>query len=84
MSKAGDMVQEIQQAVASPTGRLAVSPAFGSSGTYWGVQVYDGRKKVGMFMVATDEHGQTPAGALRSLADILEADAAEIVDGEGL
>ena len=66
------IVVEIRAAALSPTGKLSLSPAFGTSGNYWGVQVYDGRRTVGPFLVASEQYDQTPAGALRSLADLLD------------
>jgi hypothetical protein len=67
------MLKEMAAAVVSPTGRVSVGPAFSVQGTYWGTQVYDGRKKVGMFMVCREDQEQTPANALRALADLIEA-----------
>ena len=68
-----DALDAMRNAVCSPTGRISVSPAFSIKGTYWGVQVYDGRKKVGPFLIASDEDGQTAAGALRTLARVVDA-----------
>lgn len=62
---------EMKSAVLSPTGRVSVGPAFSVKGTYWGVQVFEGRKKIGPFLVAPEDDN-SPAGALRSLANMLE------------
>lgn len=66
-----ETLSAMRSAVLSPTGRVSVGPAFSMSGTFWGVQVYDGRKRVGPFLVAP-EGDNTAAGALRSLATVVE------------
>lgn len=71
-------IKAIQEAVGKPDTVLQVSIAFNLSGegpsSYWGVTVLGPRKKkLSPFIVVSEGYPNTPAGALRSLADLLEA-----------
>lgn len=68
-----EVIASMAAAVNSPTGSIKVGPVWGVSGaSYYSAQVYDGRKKVGPFIVNSADYPASPAGALRSLADLLE------------
>lgn len=68
-------IKALQEAIAHTDTVVKVGFAFGRSDstTYWGVTLLGPRrKKLSPFLVAHDPHPNTPAGALRSLADLLE------------
>lgn len=69
------LIKELQEAISKPDTLIRVSFAFNltKGGTTYGVQLLGPRKKkIGMFLVHSEDHPNTPAGALRSLADLLE------------
>ena len=68
-------IKALQEAIALPDTVVRVGFAFNLSkgGVAWGVTLLGPRKKkLTPFLVASGDHPNTAAGALRSLADLLE------------
>ena len=73
-----EQIRQLQRDVTSPENVVAVGIAFDFSGrgpqTVHGVTVLGPRKKkLSSFIVASPPYPNTPAGALRTLADLMEA-----------
>lgn len=70
---AKEVLENIRIAAISHDGHFTLSPMFNltAGGHVWAAQVWNKTKKVGPFICA-DQADNTPAGALKALARVLE------------
>jgi hypothetical protein len=69
------VIVEMQKAALGPDTMIKLTWAFNLSKggeTQHGVQLYKGKRKIGMMLCTPEGVESTPANALRALADLLE------------